>query len=179
MKRLYYLTGNLDSTEEISNDIHAAGITDWHFHVISKDEAGLYRRHIHGATLFQKNEAIRYGERGALMGLAVALLLTMILMADDSLAAGLSGLGYLAVFGFVTMFGAWAGGLMGLSTENRAIARFHDDLDAGHNLILIDVRREQEEAISRVMAEKHPEARLVEVGSTLVTPFGMPGGTPA
>lgn len=177
MKRLYYLTGNLDSTEEISNDIHAAGITDWHFHVISKDEAGLYRRHIHGATLFQKNEAIRYGERGALTGLAVAVLLTMILMADDS--SGLGGLGYLAVFGFVTMFGAWVGGLLGLSTENRAIARFHDELDAGHNLILIDVRREQEEAIRRVMAEKHPEARLVEVGSTLVIPFDLPGSTPA
>jgi hypothetical protein len=177
MKRLYYLTGNLDSAEEISKDLHAAGITDWHFHVVSKDEAGLYRRHIHGATLFQKNEAICYGERGALAGLGVAVLLTMLLMADDS--TGLSGLGYMAIFGFVTMFGAWVGGLMGLSTENRAIARFHDDLDAGHNLILIDVRREQEEAIRRVMAEQHPEARLVEVGSTLVAPFGMPGSTPA
>lgn len=177
MKRLYYLTANLDSTEEISTDIHAAGVTDWHFHVISKDEAGLYRRHIHGATLFQKNEAIRYGERGALAGLAVAALLTIVLAGDES--TDLSGLGYLAVFGFVTLFGAWVGGLMGLSTESRAIARFHDDLDAGRNLILIDVRGDQEEAIGRVMTEKHPEARLVEVGSTLVTPFGTPGGTPA
>lgn len=177
MKRLYYLTGNLDSTEGISNDIHAAGITDWHFHVISKDEAGLYRRHIHGATLFQKNEAIRYGERGALAGLALAVLLTMILMVDDS--SGLGGLGYLAVFGFITLFGAWVGGLLGLSTENRAIARFHDELEAGHDLILVDVRREQEEAIRRVMAEQHPEARLVEVGSTLVIPFDIPRGTPA
>jgi hypothetical protein len=181
MKRMYYLTGNLDSTEQISNDIHAAGITDWHFHVISKDEAGLYRRRIHGAHLFQKNEAICYGERGALIGFGVALLLAIgFTMARVPFGAGASGLVYVALFGFITLFGAWVGGLMGLATENRAIARFRDDIDTGNYLILIDVRPDREEAISQLMATKHPEARLMQVaGSTLVTPFEIVRSTPA
>ena len=38
MKRLYYLSPTIDSAEQVSNDLHEKGITDWHFHIVSKDE---------------------------------------------------------------------------------------------------------------------------------------------
>jgi hypothetical protein len=41
MKRLYYLSSSIESVEQVSNDLHEKGITDWNFHIISKDEAGL------------------------------------------------------------------------------------------------------------------------------------------
>jgi hypothetical protein len=179
MKRMYYLTGDLDSTEQISNDIHRAGITDWHFHVIGKDEAGLYRRHVHGATLFHKHDIIRNGERGAIVGFAVALLVTAYVMMAEPYGSNASGLGYVAIFGFITLFGAWVGGLTGLAKENQAIARFHGDIDAGKYLILIDVRRDQEGDIRRLMAELHPEADLLRVGSTFINPFEGLRITPA
>ena len=179
MKRMYYLTGSLDSTEQISNDIHDAGITNWHFHVISKDEVGLYRRHIQGANLFQKHDIIRYGERGALVGFCSALLATGYAMGAEIFGAGASGFIYVAIFGLITLFGAWLGGLMGLATENQAIAQFHDEIDSGKYLILIDVHRDQEEAIRNLMASKHPETRLAQIGSTLIHPFQRAGGMPA
>jgi hypothetical protein len=179
MKRMYYLTSNLDSTEQISNDIHAAGITDWHFHVISKDEAGLYRRRIHGANLILKHDVIRYGELGAMIGFCMALLVTAYVVATEPFGPNASGLVYVAIFGFITLFGAWVGGLTGLATENQAIAQYHGDIDAGKYLILIDVRRDREEAIQSLMAAKHPEARLVRVGSTFVNPFQTLKSTPA
>ncbi|MGX2040197.1 hypothetical protein ACWJKU_08690 [Methylocaldum sp. MU1018] len=178
MKRMYYLTSNLDSTERISNDMHQAGISDWHFHVISKDEAGLYRRHIHAANLIHKHDVIRSGERGAAIGFLIALLATGYVVATEPFGANTSGLTYAAIFGFITLFGAWVGGLRGLATENHAIAQYHDDIDAGKYLIMIDVRRNQEESVRTLMAEKHPEARLVRVGSTLVNPFTL-ARTPA
>jgi len=179
MKRMYYLTGNLDSTERISNDMHRAGITDWHFHVFSKDEAGLYRRHIHAANLIQKHDIIRSGERGALIGFVVALFATGYVIATEPFGPNASGLVYVAIFGFITLFGAWVGGLSGLATENHAIAQYRDEIDAGKYLILIDVRRDQEESVRALMAEKHPEAQLMRVGSTLVNPFRLAKTTPA
>ncbi|CAI8736424.1 hypothetical protein [Methylocaldum szegediense] len=179
MKRLYYLTGNLDSTEQISNDMHQAGITDWHFHVVSKDEAGLYRRNIHAANLIQKHDVIRSGERGAMIGGVVGLLLTAFLMATEPFGPDVSGFVYVAAFGCVTLFGAWVGGLAGLATENHAIAQFHDDIHAGKYLIMIDVRRNQEERVRSLMAEKHPEAKLMRVGSTFVNPFEFVKAKPA
>lgn len=178
MKRMYYLTSNLDSTEQISNDIHAAGITDWHFHVLSKDEAGLDRRHIQGANLFHKHDIIRYGERGALLGFCLALLATGCAVRAEIFGAGAGGFVYVATFGLITLFGAWLGGLMGLASENQTIAQFHAEIDSGKYLILIDIRRDQEEAIRNLMA-RHPEARLVQVGSTFIHPFQTAGGTPA
>ncbi|WP_434150813.1 hypothetical protein ACR2R6_04675 [Methylocaldum gracile subsp. desertum] len=179
MKRMYYLTSNLDSTEQISNDMHQAGITDWHFHVVSKDEAGLYRRHIHAANLIQKHDVIRSGERGAVIGGIVALLATAYVMAAEPFGSDVSGLVYVAIFGFITLFGAWVGGLSGLATENHAIAQYHDDINTGKYLIMIDVRRDQEESVRSLMAEKHPEARLMRVGSTFVNPFEFVKTTPA
>jgi hypothetical protein len=179
MKRMYYLTGNLDSTEQISTDIHRAGITDWHFHVISRDEAGLYRRHIHGANLLLKHDIIRMGERGAMIGFAVALLVLIYVLTTDRFGPDTSGLLYVAIFGFITLFGAWVGGLIGLATENQSVARFHDDIDAGKFLILIDIRPDQEAVVRQLMAHRHPEAELVQVGSTVENPFASAGGAPA
>jgi len=179
MKRMYYLTSNLDSTEQISNDMHQAGITDWHFHVISKDEAGLYRRHIHAANLIQKHDIIRSGERGALIGFIIALLVTAYVMATAPFGANASGLVYVAIFGFITLFGAWVGGLSGLATENHAITKYHDEINAGKYLIMIDVRRDQEDSVRTLMAKKHPEAQLMGIGSTFVNPFQLAKTTPA
>lgn len=175
MKRLYYLTPELDSAEEISKDIHRAGISDWRFHVIGKDEDGLFRRHIHRASVFEKLDIIRSGERGALIGLACAALATIWLLAAEPFGPQTSTFIYVSVFGFITLFGAWVGGLTGLSTENYAIQNYHDEIEAGHLLVMIDVRPEQDPPIRQLMAEKHPEARLVQVGSTLVTPLDHSG----
>ncbi len=178
MKRMYYLTGSLDSTEEISNDIHRAGITDWNFHVISKDEAGLYRRHIHGANLFHKHDVIRNAEHGALVSLVLATFATIYTIAVEPFGPDTTGFIYVAIFGFITLFGAWLGGLTGLARENQSIAQFHGDIDAGQYLILIDVRAGQESAIKELMAGRHPEARLARVGSSIVNPFQALWGTP-
>ena len=41
MKCLYYLAPTLVSAHHISDDLHDAGIDDWFFHIMCKDEAGL------------------------------------------------------------------------------------------------------------------------------------------
>ena len=52
MKRLFYLVYQMDSVESISEDLHKEGITDWRFHVLSRDEAGLFTRKLHSASIF-------------------------------------------------------------------------------------------------------------------------------
>jgi hypothetical protein len=51
--------------------------------------------------------------------------------------------------------------LIGIGSENKKIALFHDDIVSGKYLILIYARREHEETIKTVMKTKHPEAQLV------------------
>ena len=85
---------------------------------------------------------------------------------------------YIALVAVATMFGAWEGGLIGIGLENRKLARFHDDIEAGKFLILIYALREQEQNVARMMRERHPEAEFVGVDRHFVNPFSSPRREP-
>jgi hypothetical protein len=171
MKRLYYLADNLDSVERISEALHKEGVSDWNFHVISKDEAGLYRRHIHSANFIQKSDVVRYAERGAMVGFVCSILGSVYVASEQPFGPEMSGLAYFAIFGIITLFGVWVGGLMGLATENQKIAAYHHEIEAGKHLILIDAKAGDEERVRGLMARTHPDARLLRVESRLTNPF--------
>lgn len=171
MKRMYYLTDTLDSAEQISADLHAAGIKKWNFHVLSKDEAGLYKRHIHTANYIQKLDIVRNAERGAMLGLLGGIYLAIHISTSDTFGPNPGFLAYLTAIGSITLFGAWAGGMAGLAKENQKISQYHDDLEAGKYLVMIDVKVGGEEQVRRLMSEKHPEAEFKRIGSTFINPF--------
>jgi hypothetical protein len=171
MKRLYYITRSLDSTESISRDLHEEGISDWNFHVLSKDEAGLYKRHIHSANYLHKLDLIRSAEVGGLIGLGFGLALAAAIMATSYFGDSLHWLVYVGIVAVVAMFGTWAGGIWGLGHENYKIRKFHGALEAGRYLVMIDVHRDEKNAVKAVMARLHPEAQLMGVDSTWVNPM--------
>jgi hypothetical protein len=161
MKCLYYLTSTLDSTSHITDDLHKAGINDWFIHVLSKDEAGLRKMKIHASNYLEKLDLLRFGIIGAIIGLIVGLFAASWLESAKPFGPDVPGIVYLAVVGVLTCFGAWEGGLIGIGSENKKIALFHDDIASGKYLILIYARREHEDTIKTVMTSKHPEAQLV------------------
>lgn len=170
MKCLYYVAPSLDSTGQISDDLHAAGIDDFFVHVIAKDESGLKKRQIHSSNYLETLDVVREGFMGAAIGFVAGLI-------------GASMLNYFGPFGSVpayvfaivvavaTLFGAWAGGLIGMEKENKKLARFHDDIEAGGYLILIYARKDQEGSVRAMMAQKHPEANLAAEDTHFVNPF--------
>lgn len=171
MRRLYYLTRSLDSTESISRDLHEEGISNWRFHVVSKDEAGLYKRHIHSANYLQKLDIIRSAEVGALIGFGFGLAMSAALMTTAMFGSDLSWMVYAGVVAVFALFGSWVGGIWGLGHENYKIRQFHDALEAGRYLIMIDVHRDEKNELKALMARRHPEAQLMGVDSTWVNPM--------
>ena len=168
MKRLYYLTSNIDSAEQISIDLHSRGISDWRFHIISKNEAGLISHRLHSANLFYRTDIIRYGERGAIIGAAMGILFAGSLYFGQSISVVAAMLMVITL----TFFGAWVGGLGGISRENYKVKRFHDDIVKGLYLIMVDVSPKEMDLIRAVMADNHPEAVLQGVDqSTWINPF--------
>jgi len=147
MKRLYYLTSSIDDADRISEIMHGNGVTDWHFHVVSRDEAGLYKHHLHSTSFVGKTDLLHSGERGALFGFASGLLLSLIM----HLTMGISLSVVFLTVAMITCFGAWAGGLIGISHVNYRLARFQEDIDAGGYLIMVDVPKDQSEEIDVLM----------------------------
>jgi hypothetical protein len=174
MKCLYYLAPTLDSTHGISDDLHAVGIRDFFVHVISRDEAGLKKQQIHSSNYLETLDVVRDGVIGGVVGFIVGFIGVALLRYFDPFGVEVPSFVYYAIIGVATLFGTWEGGLIGIGTENRKLAKFHDDIQAGKFLILIYALKEQEEAVRRMMRERHPESEFAAVDRHFINPFSSP-----
>src|SRR5687767_15676853 len=86
MKCIYYLTSTLKSTQDVSDDLHEVGVEDFYLHVISKDECGLKKQHIHSSNYLETLDVVRDGFIGAALGFIVGLIGVALLMYFDPFA---------------------------------------------------------------------------------------------
>lgn len=167
MKRLYYLLSDIHKLEEISDRLHAEGIADWRFHVLARDERGLIRHRLHSANFFMKRDVVHSGERGALIGAGVGLYLCAFVMPWSVAGPGTLATILLAA----TLVCGWLGSVVGGLHENYKITRFHEALDAGMMLVLIDVYREEEPRVAELVRRVAPELRVAGTDSLFTNPF--------
>jgi len=171
MKCFYYLAPTLESTHDVSDDLHAVGVKDFFVHVISRDEAGLKKQHIHSSNYLETLDLVRDGLIGGAVGLLAGLIGVALIQYYDPFGIQVPAFVYFAIVGVATLFGTWEGGLTGIASENRKLAKFHDDIQAGKFLILIYALKEQEDAVRTMMRERHPESELAAVDRHFINPF--------
>jgi len=170
MKRLYYLTDSIDAAGRLSDRLHREGITDWNFHVLGKDKAKIVRHHLHSTTPIQELDIIRSGERGVLIGFAVGILLTCYVALFTSFGGNLNWIWQAAGVLLFSCFGAWLGGMVGVSSENYKIRRFHKDIENGSYLLLVDVAQGQTAQVENAVASFSSIHRAGE-DTTIIHPF--------
>ena len=61
--------------------------------------------------------------------------------------------------------------MTGIATENKKLAAFHHDIEAGRYLVLIYAPREQEATVRWMVRARHPEAELAGVDRHFLNPF--------
>ena len=57
-------------------------------------------------------------------------------------------------------FGAWVSGMIGISAENSQIQEFHDAIEAGQLLLMIDIPKDRVDEITDLVKKHHPEAEV-------------------
>ena len=151
--RHFFVTESLDEVEKVEKELTAQGVSSAHFHVLSRDEAGMANRGLNSLGSLLRRDLWISGLIGAATGLALASLIL--------LAAGLLGLAgtpagwtpfiFLAIviFGFCT----WEGGLYGIQEPNRAFEQFHKELDLGRHVIFVDAQPGEKNALLNVMQD--------------------------
>jgi hypothetical protein len=171
VKCLYYTAPTLDSARCISDDLRGVGVQDFFLHVIAKDAAGLEQRHIPAGNYLETLDLVRDGLIGSAIGFGAGLIGAALLKVFAPFGPHIPNIVYFATVAAATLFGAWEGGLTGIASENKKLARFHDDLEAGRCLLLIYALQEQESAVVRMMHTRHPEAQLAAVDRHFINPF--------
>jgi len=174
MKCYYYLSPTLADTEHVTEDLHQFGVDDWFIHIVSKDEAGLRRKQLHSSNYLETMDLIRTGLIGAFFGFIAGCALAVLFAVFQPFGPDVPWLAYAGIIFLVTCFGAWEGGLIGISKENQKLTPFHDDIEAGKYLILIYAHKNEEENIEKMMRKLHPEARLVGYDAQFYNPFAKP-----
>jgi hypothetical protein len=176
MKCLYFLAPSLSTSCQVSDDLHEIGIKDFYLHVISQDESGLKREHVHSSNYFETRDFVRDGCIGAMLGCLFGLIGVWMLAYFKPLGADVEipGVVYAILVAAATLFGAWEGGLAGIENENKKLRRFHEDIAAGKYLILVYVRKHLESKVCEMMQKKHPDAALVAADTHFVNPFFSP-----
>jgi hypothetical protein len=171
MNCLYYLARTLESTHRISNDVRALGVDDSLLHVISKDEAGLQKEHVHSSNYLETLDLIRDGLLGAALGVIPGVIGVALLRYFQPFGPDVPRVVYLATVAVAILFGAWEGGLTGIATENRKLAKFHDDIERGWYLILIYTPKDQEVAVREMMRARHRGAEFAAIDPHFINPF--------
>lgn len=171
MKQLYCIVDDLITTKQIVDELYALNIGESNFYVWSRNDAGLIKNNIHPANPVQQQDIIHSGEQGAILGLVGGLILlsTIVLFHPFSIEVGW-GIS-LAVIIFVTFFGAWVGGIVGISHDNYKISKFRDSIDAGKHLLVVEVPRHQIRKIMRVLGSHRQSATLEGMDDTVINPM--------
>ena len=174
VRRLYYVADDLETSQRISDELHSEGISDWNFHVLTKDIDGLYRHHIHSATPIHELDIVHTGERWAMVGALVCFVVALAIHLSGALPWSTSSVSVLLFTLVGGLFGAWQGGMVGLTRENYKIEPFHEDIEAGRYLVMVDVSNENKARVREIMNMQFPDVRFCGRDTTLINPFKRP-----
>ena len=171
MKTMYYLTSTLGSTQNIADELHRAGVKDWFIHVVSNDESGINKQHLHSSNYLETLDLVRDGIIGGILGFLIGLLAIGLITYLQPLGGTLPVIFYFFIVGLATLFGLLEGGLAGIANKNRKLAEFEQDLANGKYMILIYTNKKNESRIEYIMSHKFPGAKLAARDSHFLNPF--------
>lgn len=165
-----YLLPDLGSSERLAGMIESSGIPHNRIHVAHKNHAEAQKRRLNDLNFLEEFDTIHSGERGFIVGVILALLVGLSvfeLLEGHPVASVITLFSCLIVVGFST----WLGGLIGASSDNYRLQPFHDHIEKGGSLMLIDVDARSDAELRSLVRTAFPEAKSAGSSNTVDNPF--------
>lgn len=161
MRTLYYLTDKVETAEAMASTLADMNIDHNGYYVVSHDHDGVRRHKLHDASVMEATDLVHSGERGALIGGLVGLLFAVLIAIAQPLGLSMSLGAFFFVSAIIGCFGAWVGGMVGLSHDHYKLEPFHQAIAEGKYLMVITLREAATaRRIKEVMHRQYPEARF-------------------
>jgi hypothetical protein len=156
MRRIYFLSPDIETTHKIVDELRAEGIEDRHIHILAKRDTPL--EDLPEASVFQKTDFIPALERGAALGGTTGVLAGLIgLRLAGFVIAGGPVLGIL-IYG--ATIGAMMSGLAGLQVGNSKVKKYEEAIERGELLVMVDIAKERIDSLSQLITKHHPTAQF-------------------
>ena len=160
-KRLCFLLPDIDTAENIVNELREVGIVEKHIHVVAKNEYDITQHKLPQATLWEKTDLLPSIERGLLLGGTTGIIAGLTALALPSVNFILGGGAVLGIGAIGAGFGAWASSMIGVSVPNKIIENFARQIEQNEViLVMVDLPNEAEKSVLEVIKNHHPEAEI-------------------
>ena len=158
MRRIYFLSPDIETTKRIVDDLLLARIEERHIHVVAK--RGTELEDLPEANLLQKSDFVPAVERGLALGGSAGALAGLVAIALPPASTVLAGGVLLGSALAGAGVGAWAGSLIGVSTPSSRIKQFEEAIEAGRLLVLADVPKDRVAEIEARIKKHLPEVDI-------------------
>lgn len=165
MFRAYYVIRKLKPLQAAIEQLENAGVGHNRIHVLARDNGMLERAGINHTTFWEDTDIMPSGYRGAWLGLAVGAVAGLLLVAADPFGMDFGLATFFAVTVLLTCFGAWAGGLVGISGPQHQLRRYMGRVRRGAYLVMVDVDREEDVRAVKQILRKGARGESLEIES--------------
>ena len=157
MRRLYFLIPDTALGKKVVDELLRAHIEWKHIHVLAK--RGTPLEGLPEASYFQKSDIIPAMQRAVPIGGATGLLCGLVALAlgPELVVAGGGVLVATSLAG--AGIGTFLGGMVGLNVENTRHKAFHDAIERGELLVIVDVARARVDEITARIGAVFPGAQ--------------------
>jgi hypothetical protein len=158
MKRIYFLSPDVETSRRIVDDLLLARIEERHIHVLAK--RGTPLQDLPEATLMQKSDFVPAVQRGMGIGGGTGILAGLVAIALPGASPVIAGGIVLASTLAGAGMGAWLGGMVGMNIGNTRLKRFENAIEGGELLVMVDVPMARVEEVEARIKQHVPNAEL-------------------
>jgi hypothetical protein len=160
MKRLYFLAEDVVSTRRIVDDLLLHHVDERHIHIVASDSQAVIDADLPEASLLQESDFIPAVERGLALGGATGALVGVAALVFPAAGLAFGGGAILGTAVAGAGIGAWASSMIGLSAPSSRLKAFEAAIRDGKILVIVDVPRKIEQAVTDLIVAHHPGARV-------------------
>ncbi len=171
MHTLMFLANSLESTRQAVERLRRKGISEDGYSVIGRQEEGLFRHHLHVSGIWERTDLVHSGERGIIIGGFVGVFFAAVMMWMQPFGVPVGLVALLACVAMFGSFGAWVGGMVGLSHENYKLAPFHQAIEDGQFLLLVGAKDDQGAEAVRAMLADLKELTFAADDTSMINPL--------
>ncbi len=155
-RRLYFLLPDVESARHTADDLLLARVEDRHMHFLARRGTDLGE--LHEASYLFKTDLLHGAGIGLMLGGVGGLVLGAVIVAypPEGTQPQLVAVLIAAVVGGI--LGAWMASMAAAAVPNSRLKAFHEDIERGKVLLMVDVPYGRIEQIREVVLSRHPEA---------------------
>ncbi|WP_062270340.1 hypothetical protein [Endozoicomonas arenosclerae] len=170
MIRILYRLPDLTCAQKLNQLVESQGVSHNRIHIAHKDHLTLHKEDLNDLSFLEEYDTVHSGERGFLVGIILTVLVGLSvyeLMEGHPIASIITLFASLVVLGYST----WLGGLIGASSDNYRLQPFHDHLEQGGSVVMLDIDADSAPKLMNAIAHHIPEAEPAGRSQMLDNPF--------